>query len=277
MAALIDFDREYMKFAAVKLQGKTEFKDDELEKLLNEAMREWLDTPLSVLGGKTPDGYFAGMQPDELVSLLAQYCAAGKDVPEPLYRRIAGEKACRPYLKVVLESESSCDDAKASAMRLICDMGGEEAAQICADALGCGGEAAEIAADMLKSAGYGVVGMLSDIYETAGSEKKALILDVLSCYPGVDSTADKLIERLYNDRDRRAYYAVLAGKLGDERLLEPLMRLSQLTDMEYYDYKEIVNAIDALGGDPGVIREFYGDPDYEALRVADTMPAGDNN
>jgi len=277
MKSLIDFDKEYMKFAAVRLQGKTEFKDDELEQLLNDAMREWLSTPLDALGGKTPDGYFDGMSAEDMTELLARYCAAGMAVPEPLYRKMAGDALCVGALAQLMRSENANDATRATAMRLICDIDAPETDIICVEALGYDGEAVEIAADRLKSAGYHVVDMLSEVYEIAYGDKKALIMDILSCYPGVDSTADRLIERLYNDRDRRAYYAILAGKLGDERLLEPLMRLSQLTDMEYYDYKEIVNAIDALGGDPGVIREFYGDPDYEALRVADTMPAGEDN
>lgn len=277
MASLIDFDREYMKFAAVKLQGKTEFKDNELEELLNAAMREWLATPLEALGGKTPDGYFADKQPDELVEMLLAYCSAKMDVPEPLYRCISGEEGCIAYLKDIIEDANAAEAARATAIRLICDMDAAETDRICAEALACGGEISEIAADRLKSAGYHVVDMLSGIYDAAGSDIKAIVLDVLCNYPGIDATADKLIDRLYNDRDRRAYYAILAGKLGDERLLEPLLRLSQLTDMEYYDYKEIINAIDALGGDPGDVREFYGDPDYEALRVADTMPANEEN
>lgn len=277
MASLIDFDREYMKFAAVKLQGKTEFKDNELEEILNAAMRDWLATPLEVLNGKTPDGYFAEIQPDELAEMMKAYCSAKMEVPEPLYRRISGEKACAVYLKDIIADEEAVEAARATAIRLICDMDVADADKVCADALACGGEISEIAADRLKSAGYHVVDMLSEIYETADSEVKAVVLDVLCNYPGIDATADKLIDRLYNDRDRRAYYAILAGKLGDERLLEPLMRLSQLTDMEYYDYKEIINAIDALGGDPGDVRDFYGDPDFEALRVADTMPVNEEN
>lgn len=277
MASLIDFDREYMKYAAKMLQGKTEFKDDELAGLLNEAMTGWLNTPLDALDGKTPDGYFADMQPEVLADMLKEYCAAGMDVPEPLYRRISGEKACAAYLKKILADADAPEAARATAIRLICDMGDEDTDRICAGVLAAGGEISETAADRLKSAGYHVVELLSDMYEAAGGEGKAIILDVLSCYPGIDSTAERLIERLYNDRDRRAYYAILAGKLGDERLLEPLMRMSQLTDMDYYDYKEIINAIDALGGDPGDVREFYGDPDYEALRVADTMPGDEEN
>ena len=268
MAGLIDFEREYMLFAASRLRGKSDIKDEELTQLLNDTMKEWLSTKAEYLGNRTPDEYFSQMSPDELVVLMAEYCKKKMNVPEPLYGRISAEKACIPALIKLLRNEESVSSARASALTLLRDMAVEGFADICIEALDCENDIAEIAAEWLKTAGYGVVDAIAARYDRAGDEAKSVYLDILSCYPGVDATADKLIERLYNDVHRRAFYANIAGKFGDERLLEPLMRLSQLSDMEYFDYIEIVNAIDALGGDPGTIREFYGDPDYEALRVA---------
>ena len=277
MAALIDFDKQYMLFAAGKLRGREEIKDDELTQALNDAMREWLSTKADYLGGKTPDEYFADMDARSVVNLLAEYCAAKMNVPEPLYGRISGDTACIPMLKALTTDCAACGAARATALRLLCDMNADGLAEICAAALLGDEESAETAAEWLKHAGYQIIDVLKGRYVQADSEGKAAILDVLACYPGMDATADMLIERLYNDRDRRAMYANMAGRLGDERLLEPLIRLSQLTDMDYFDYKEIVNAIEMLGGDPGVEREFYGDPDYEALRVADTMPLNNDD
>lgn len=277
MTALIDFDRQYMLFAAGKLRGREEIKDDELTQALNDAMREWLSTKADYLGGKTPDEYFADMDAQALVDLLAEYCAAKMNVPEPLYGRISGEDACIPMLRDLAADGAACAAARATALRLLCDMNADGLAEICAAALLDDAESAETAAGWLKTAGYQVIDALKARYAQADYDGKAAILDVLACYPGADGTADMLIERLYNDRDRRAMYANMAGRLGDERLLEPLMRLSQLTDMEYFDYKEIVNAIEMLGGDPGMEREFYGDPDYEALRVADTIAVNNDD
>ena len=277
MAALIDFDKQYMLFAAGKLRGKEEIKDDELTQALNDAMREWLSAKADYLGGKTPDEYFADMDARALVDLLAEYCAAKMNVPEPLYGRISSEDACIPLLKALTTDSAVCSAARATALRLLCDMNADGLTEICVAALLSDEESAEIAAEWLKHAGYQAVDALKGHYDKANPDGKAAILDVLACYPGVDATADMLIERLYNDRDRRAMYANMAGRLGDERVLEPLKRLSQLTDMDYFDYKEIVNAIEMLGGDPGEEREFYGDPDYEALRVADTMPINNDD
>ena len=277
MAALIDFDREYMLFAAKKLRGNTEIKDEELTQLLNDTMKEWLSTKAECLGNKTPDEYFSEMSAEELVGLICAYCDKNMSVPEPLYGRIGSDAACIPALKSLFGNKEVKASARASALRLLCDMNAEGLSEICVAALSCESDISEIAAERLKASGYDVVALLEKRYaECADSDEKAVILDILACYPGVEATADKLIERLYNDTEKRAFYANIAGKFGDDRLLEPLMRLSQMSDMVYFDYIEIMNAIDALGGEPGSIREFYGDPDYEALRVVTDPEDSDN-
>ena len=69
-----------------------------------------------------------------------------------------------------------------------------------------------------------------------------------------------------NDPEHRALYASYLAKLGDERALEPLRAMLGMYDIDYLDYLELRNAVEALGGDPGEERSFYGDPTFEALR-----------
>ena len=42
--------------------------------------------------------------------------------------------------------------------------------------------------------------------------------------------------------------------------------MMQLFDLRYFDYAELRDAVELLGGEIGEERTFYGDPDYEALR-----------
>lgn len=43
----------------------------------------------------------------------------------------------------------------------------------------------------------------------------------------------------------------------------------RLTDLRYLDYIELRDAVEALGGDAGEERAFYGDPDFEACGISD--------
>lgn len=273
MEQLIDFDRDYMLFAAKRLKGRDEIKDDELEKELNDSMRDWLNAASPALGGKTPDEYFSAFSPAELTALLSRYAASGKNVPEPLYRRVASVSECAPHLENLLWDAAAPMTARATALRILCDTDADGVTQDCVRLLAEEGDLAEQAAEHLKNAGYAVTGLLTEAYETAATEDaRDRILDVLCCYPGVPDVPNLLIRALYNAPEKRAMHAAMAEKLGDEALIEPLQRMSALADLTYFDYKEIVNAIDSLGGDVGEERQFYGDPDYEALRVQDDLP-----
>lgn len=272
MAELIDFDKQYMRFTAAKLAGKGEIKDDAVERILNDCMREWLDTKADWLGSKTPDGYFADMTPEELAELVRDYSQAGMEVPEPLYRRVAASPKCAPMLDDLARDASLREGTRATALRLRCDMGGTGLAELCSDMMLDTPVIREIAAQWLERAGYAAAGVLLARYDAAEDDAKDAILDVLCGYPGMDRVPELLRVRLMSDHEHRAMHAAMAAKLGDSELIEPLQTLSRLSEISYYDYKEIINAIDALGGDPGDERQFYGDPDYEALRVAGTIP-----
>lgn len=268
MAKLIDFDREYMRYAASKLKSMGELKDDALEKALNDTMKQWLSTKAEWLGGKTPDEYFEQMSPGELTALMTDYGAAGMNVPEPLYRRLTSPDCAGALNETVLD-DKICDAARSTALRLLCDMNAPDTEDICIALISKGGALSEMAGEWLAQAGYGAANKLLGAYDSADETLRESILDVLCYYPGIERTSEILRARLLSDHEHRAQHAAMAARLGDPALIEPLQRLSTLSDISYYDYKEIINAIDALGGEVGDERQFYGDPDYELMRDPD--------
>lgn len=267
MAKLIDFDRKYMAFAAKALKETDSLKDEELENVLNDSVTRWLKTSDADLDGKTPDTYFTDMTPEELAKGLTAYAESGINVPEPLYRQIAKTPACAPQLTEIARNRDLTEQTRGTALRLLCDMEADGLLALNADMLLAGGELSDAAADWLKSAGYAVVEALNARYDAADQDAREAILDVLCTYPGVVTTAKRLTQRLLLDHEKRALHASYAARLGDAALLEPLKKLYNLSDLTYYDYMEIRNAIEAIGGDPGPERQFYGDPDYERLRM----------
>lgn len=266
MAKLIDFDKKYRTFVTGSIRDLSDLKEDELEKTLNDTVRKWLDAPDAELGGRTPDEYFAEMTPEELVNGLAAYGAGGMRVPEPLYRRIAETRECAGPLFEMARDREKGEEARGTALRLLIDMEAEGLAALAVDMLIEGGAPSEEAADWLKGAGREVVEPLLARYGDADENAREAILDALCAHPGVERTAEILAERLISNHEKRALHASYAARLGDEALLQPLMALYGMSDLTYFDYMEVRNAIEALGGEPGEERQFYGDPDFERLR-----------
>jgi len=123
-----------------------------------------------------------------------------------------------------------------------------------------------MAADVLSAKGGSIVSRLLDWYSDAPEYAQTLILDVCCNFPGDGRIYDYLIHRLRNQPEQRALNASCLAKLGDPRAIEPMQEMLKLFDLRYFDYIELRDAVEALGGDAGEDRSFYGDPDYEALR-----------
>ena len=73
------------------------------------------------------------------------------------------------------------------------------------------------------------------------------------------------MERFLREEEHVALFASLLGKLGDERAIPALLDAMQNREINYLDYIEVRNAIEALGGDAPEERDFTGDPYYESL------------
>ena len=88
---------------------------------------------------------------------------------------------------------------------------------------------------------------------------------MLCNFPGNGKTYELVMERFQREKEHIAFFASLLGKLGDERAIPALTRAMQESGINYLDYIELRNAIEALGGDAPAERDFSGDPYYESL------------
>ena len=104
-----------------------------------------------------------------------------------------------------------------------------------------------------------------ELYEGASDDAQETLLDVLCNFPGNEKTYELVMERFQREKEHIAFFASLLGKLGDERAIPALTRAMQENGINYLDYIELRNAIEALGGDAPAERDFSGDPYYESL------------
>ena len=114
--------------------------------------------------------------------------------------------------------------------------------------------------------GEAAVAPILNALKGATETAKDIFADILSNYPGDERIFALLMERFAAGQERRALYASYLAKLGDDRALPALMNAAMDQEVNYLDYIEIVEAIDALGGERPPEREFAGDPYYESLK-----------
>lgn len=270
----INFDRAFERYVAEWIKKNSEkYKDDMdvIEDMMPDVYLEFLKKPADFLDGVAPQDYFEQFDnADMLVSWLCDYIAQGVPVPDLLLERVTalGNPAEKSLLALVARDDLP-EETQMTAISLLHEMESKAPMQRYIDYIASLEEPSDkgdLCAEALMSMGESVVEPILAALSGAGQIGRDIFADVLSNYPGDERIYELMIERFVTRDERRALFASYLAKLGDERAIPMLKEAAQSPDINYLDYVEVVNAIEALGGERPPEREFSGDPYYESLR-----------
>lgn len=270
----INFDRAFERYMAEWIKENSEkYKDDMdvIEDMMPDVYLEFLKKPADFLDGIAPQDYFEQFDnADVLVNWLCDYIAQGVPVPDLLLERVKalGDPAEKSLLALVARDDLP-EETQMTAISLLREMESKAPMQRYIDYIASLEEPSDkgdLCAEALMSMGESVVEPILAALSGAGQTGRDIFADVLSNYPGDERIYELMIERFVTRDERRALFASYLAKLGDERAIPMLKEAAQSPDINYLDYVEVVNAIEALGGERPPEREFSGDPYYESLR-----------
>ena len=270
----INFDRAFERYMAEWIKKNSEkYKDDMdvIEDMMPDVYLEFLKKPADFLDGVAPQDYFEQFDnADMLVNWLCDYIAQGVPVPDLLLERVTalGNPAEKSLLALVARDDLP-EETQMTAISLLREMESKAPMQLYIDDIASREEPSDkgdLCAEALISMGESVVEPILATLSGAGQTGRDIFADVLSNYPGDERIYELMIERFVTRDERRALFASYLAKLGDERAIPMLKEAAQSPDINYLDYVEVVNAIEALGGERPPEREFSGDPYYESLR-----------
>ena len=270
----INFDRAFERYMAEWMKENSEkYKDDMdvIEDMMPDVYLEFLKKPADFLDGVAPQDYFEQFDnADMLVNWLCDYIAQGVAVPDLLLERVTalGDPAEKSLLALVARDDLP-EETQMTAISLLREMESKAPMQRYIDFIASLEEPSDkgdLCAEALMSMGESVVEPILAALSGAGQTGRDIFADVLSNYPGDERIYELMIERFVTRDERRALFASYLAKLGDERAIPMLKEAAQSPDINYLDYVEVVNAIEALGGERPPEREFAGDPYYESLK-----------
>ena len=270
----INFDRAFERYMAEWIKENSEkYKDDMdvIEDMMPDVYLEFLKKPADFLDGVAPQDYFDQFDnADMLVNWLCDYIAQGVPVPDLLLERVTalGNPAEKSLLALVARDDLP-EETQMTAISLLREMESKAPMQRYIDYIASLEEPSDkgdLCTEALMSMGESVVEPILATLSGAGQTGRDIFADVLSNYPGDERIYELMIERFVTRDERRALFASYLAKLGDERAIPMLKEAAQSPDINYLDYVEVVNAIEALGGERPPEREFSGDPYYESLR-----------
>lgn len=269
---LFDYSKRFSRVAEAWIkQNAGKYKVEELEARVPDLYMKWLNTPAAWLDGATPAAYFDQFDNATLlVEMLLAYCGRNIAVPDPLLDRISTLGApCVASLTALFTDGSADEKPRAMAGALLVEIGGEEPMEACVRMIADESTPVDVreqAVAILRGMGAVAEPLLLQAMEHAGGEAFSAYLDVLLDCSTDPRLYDWAVYGLRNQPDRREVFASFLLRLGDERAIEPLSQLLNSQDLGYLQYMEISNAIESLGGEVTVQREFFGDADYEQLR-----------
>lgn len=270
---LYDFDGAFQKHLTKWMtESAGKFRNmDEMEAAAPDEYLRWINEPAEFLDGEKPGLFFAKFDdPEMLVDWMAQYEKKKGGAPDLLMERISdlGTSAIPQLVKLANDTDA-CVSARVAAINLLKEIDDPSPAK---DLLAIilhrreNDELADTCAEFLVDRGSAVIGDMIDAYPKANRYAKDTLLDILCNFPGDERIYTFAIEAFEREPDRRAMNASYLEKLGDPRAVEKLTEAAKLADINYLDFLEIKNAIEALGGEIDIRREFAGDPYYESLR-----------
>ena len=267
----IDFEQLYRVFIQPRLAQAQGLKDKEIEALSDQWYEEFNHTPNAELGGLMPCEYYTQFDGPALLELAWDYWEEGEELPGQLARTLAqqDEETAQAMFRLL---ERALPSARGEMLELLCQMQypplleagfakileqtvEEEEKQLWVEAVQqFGAKAAEKALALMNT--------------QVDEETEQILADILCQWP-LEGAFERLSALFCQaNREYKAFYASCLGKLGDERALALLTEELKDPKLDYYTYCAIRDAAEELGAWVELDREFAGDKDYEAIKMA---------
>ncbi len=246
------FETFFKKYLAENLGKMTE---DEIENHIPELYAAFGKTPNEKLGGKSPEEYFKAFSDDELIDALTKSVKNGGDVPSFLCDEIESRGGLTDKLcELVLTCRD--DELATYCVNILGkDVPGnylEGFVDIIADD-GAGESITESLTELLRDNGDKVKEKILSVYsDNKKSSKKGNFVEIMSRMSPDDRIFDILCEELKCDEKNLSLNAAYIARYGDDRALPVLEELIKKDGLNYYDFKELKNAIEELGGECNV-------------------------
>ncbi len=253
------FDKKLTDFISANVGKYTE---SEWEDIIPRLYKKFGDTPIKSVGD-TPNGFYAKMTDEELVKALCTHLKQGVPVSEFLCKAIEGRNAVKLLLPLLDGSEQE----REYAVNLI---GSADCAiQKYMDMLvspDCGEELKNSLVDFIKEKADLAAQRAVEYYER-GVEREFMLEIMSRSVVRSDKIFDILIKEFRGDSENVPMHASYLAAYGDERALEYLLDKIDEDGISFIEYKELLLAIESLGGTYDKQRDFSNDPYYAMFKT----------
>lgn len=267
---LYDFDGMFdEKLSEYIAKNPDKYTESEWEDVIPKMYRKFGDTFIKSVGD-TPKGFYKKLSDEQLVAALTTHLKKQVPVSEFLYSEL--EK--RDVFGLLAPLLDGSDSEKECAVNLI---GSDERVlekyleMLVSD--NTDGELKGKLADLLKEKADLVADKAVNYYGQ-GVEKEYMLEIMSRSVIRSDKIFDILIKEFRGNIDNLPVCAGYLATYGDERALSYLLDKIDEEGISFIEYKELLMAIESLGGTYDKQRDFSSDPYYELIKTHQ-LPAAD--
>ena len=251
------FDKKLSDYIA-KNVGK--YKEDEWEDIIPKLYKQFGDVYIKSVGN-TPNGFYAAMSDSELISALKTHLKQGVPVSEFLCSAIES----RNVISLLLPLLDGSEDEREYAVNLIGSDGSaikKYMQMIVSPDLD--EDFKSRLADNIKEKADLVVDEAVENYEKGVEREFMLEIMSRSVVPS-EKVFQILVKEFRSDPENVPLHASYLASYGDSRALEYLLDKIDEEGISFIEYKELLLAIEALGGSYDKPRDFSNDPYYKII------------
>ena len=271
MDKLIDIDAVFSEYLNKwYADNKSKYKDfGRLEEEAAKVYDTFAESPLKQLGGVSPKIYFDGIRdPKEMIALTVKYIMADMSPPILLCDRIVKTPETIPLLLKIIEMNENVE-LTVMAANILSEMGSAAAYPVYADWLTDENKNKELVLLAVEKLSADVDAAAELILKKLDGGTPSIsvlknIADVLTHYK--DGRVYDILMKLFIEGGDTALYASYLGMHGDKRALPILIEYGGKPNINYHQFIEIRNAVEALGGELVNNKDFKNDKYYKALK-----------
>ena len=268
MIKVIDMDKLFDDYISDFVhQNIGKINAEEIEDSIPQLYEKFGREKLSDLGNKSPEEFYKGYSPEELLECLRAHLEEKVPVSDFLCETIQNDMSNEQALLNQLNQDLP-EELTLYLMNMLDAMGSKKCANRYLEFITWDYSepikelATELLCNMADLVKDNIVGQFKDCAEPI----KAYLTQVLSYASKDDKVFDILIEEFVKNQDNIPLYAGYLAKYGDERALPFLKTAIEGEKINYFDFEELRFAIEALGGEYQQERDFSADKIYQKIK-----------
>ena len=258
---------------AVKKNKEKYNSHEALENDLGLLFEKFENTKVRTLDGKTPKEYVRELQKNrELIEYVSTCLDENVEVTDTVCDALITDPDATEYLTGLLYEQNP--DANMLGVKLLAEKGGDEVEDVFISVLTndeIRDEVKNVAYEFLSEGDDCVPEKILDVINGVPEKNQGILVEVLSHFKGRKEVFYWLITMLQRAEDV-PLYAGLLGSYGDPAAIDILKSFAAEFDVNYVEYVEIRNAVEELGGEMDVEKDFSDDPYYKYMNHLDDGP-----